>query len=64
MTQLQRLRYVRLVGEAEVQDHPEETFAVGIDLEPSRWRHPRDVFVDHRQQHHLLVQYLVMQQVV
>ncbi|MCY1187220.1 hypothetical protein D9M73_281800 [compost metagenome] len=64
MTQLQRLRHVRFVDEAKVQDHPEETLAVGVDLKASRRRHARNILIHHRQQHDLLVQHLVMQQVV
>ena len=64
MTQLQGLGHVRLVGETKVQDHPEEAFAIGIHLEPALGRHPWNVLIDHRQQHHLVMQHLVVQQVM
>ncbi|MNI52522.1 hypothetical protein D3C73_1073140 [compost metagenome] len=47
-----------------MQDHPEKAFAVGFDFEAPGRRHPRDIFIDHGQQHHLLVQHLVVQQVM
>ncbi|MCY1301375.1 hypothetical protein D9M69_525630 [compost metagenome] len=64
MAEAQRRRHVRLLHEAEVQQHPVEAVAIGIHLETPLLRDPGSVLADHREQHHLLVDHLVVQQVV